>query len=159
MLPIGYGIGFEFNYFTKEQCDFNCFLKDEKKYISNLTEYNLKYIKDTVNALIKAGFKIAANDEERKNVPLLKVGKLIPAETLVISLSLMLGLLIMLKLSFIPAIEGVTTLIFTFLSVCLFYFYPENFPKIAGLIGAISYSSFGLMLASEAVENNNYSFP
>ncbi len=137
---------------------FNCFMHDEKKYISNLTEYNLEYLKKTVNALNKAGFKIAANDEERKNIPLLKVGKLIPAETLVISLSLILGLLIMLKLSFIPSIEGVTTLIFTFLSVGLFYLYPEHFPKIAGLIGAISYSCIGLMLASDSVENNNYSF-
>ena len=137
---------------------FNCFLHDEKKYISNLTEYNLNYLKNTVNALVKAGFKIAEKDEERKNVPLLKVGKLIPAETLVISLSLMLGLLIMLKLSFIPCIEGVTTLVFTFASVCLFYIYPENFPKIAGLIGAISYSCIGLMLGSYAVENNNYTF-
>ena len=137
---------------------FNCFLRDEKKYISNLTDYNLKFLKDTSNALVNAGFKIASTDEERKNEPLLKVGKLIPAESLVISLSLMLGLLILLKLSFIPKIEGVTTLVFTFASVCLFYLYPEFFQKLALIVGAISYSSIGIMFASSAVENNNYTF-
>ena len=136
----------------------NCFMQDEKKYISNLTDYNLKYLHDTADALVKAGFKIADTDLERKNEPQLKVGRLIPAESLVISLSLMLGLLILLKLSFISGIEGVTTLVYTFASVCLFYLYANQFTKIACVVGAISYSSMGLMIASNAVENNNYTF-
>ena len=137
---------------------FKCFLQDEDRYVANLTEFNIKYLKDSVDALVKAGFKIASNDEERKNEPLLKLGRLIPAETMVISLALMLGLLIFLRLSFIPQIEGTTVLIYTFATVCLYYLYPKQLPGWAGLIGAISYSCIGLFLASNAVEDNNYTF-
>ena len=44
---------------------FRCFQKDDKKFISNWTEYNLKYLRETVEELKKNNFLIAEKEEQR----------------------------------------------------------------------------------------------
>ena len=137
---------------------FNCFLQDEKKYVPNFTELNLKYLNDTVNELKKSGFKIASNDLERRNEPRRNAGKPSFAESIIICVALILGLAMLLKLSFLPTMSDFSSLIFVIFAVIFVYISPQGFPKVAGLIGAISYSCLGYLLATKAIENNNHSF-
>ena len=137
---------------------FNCFLQDEKKYVPNFTELNLKYLNDTVNELKKSGFKIAANDLERRNEPRRNAGKPSFAESIIICVALILGLAMLLKLSFLPTMSDFSSLVFVIFAVIFVYISPQGFPKVAGLIGAISYSCLGYLLATKAIENNNHSF-
>ena len=133
---------------------FRCFFQDDKKYISNLTNFNLKYVKDTVDELYKAGFQIARTDEERLNDPRHIVGRLIPAEILAVGLALIMGVAVLLKLSFMPAMGGVGALLFAFIAVALYFISCDSFIHVAGIAGAVAYSCIGFLCARYAIENN-----
>ncbi len=137
---------------------FNCFFQDEDKYISNLTEYNLKYLKDTVEELKKSGFQIANSDKERFYEPRLEIEKTIPAEVIAMGVALFLGLPMLLRLSFFPKLDGVFSLLLSFIVVLFFCFFPEKFRNWTSLIGAITYSSIGFLVASDLIRANKYGF-
>lgn len=137
---------------------FRCFFQDDKKYISNLTEYNLDYIRKTVNAINNAGFEIADTEEKRFQENRHIVEKQIPAETLAMGISLVLGLAILLKLSFIPKLSGFGALSFAFLAIILFFCAGNHFVAVTGLIGAISYSCIGYVFAGNSIENTDNGF-
>lgn len=137
---------------------FRCFFQDEKKYIANLTEFNLEYLRKTVNALNNAGFKIAENEEERLFEQRHVVDKLTPADTLSIGIALVLGLAILLKLSFVPNQDGVGVIFLTLFTIGLYFGAQQHFTAIVGLIGAISYSCIGYVFAGNIIENSSAGF-
>ena len=137
---------------------FRCFFQDEKKYIANLTEFNLDYLRKTVKELNKAGFVIAQKPEERLNDPRHIVGRMIPAERLTIGISLILGAVILLKLSFFPQMGSIAVLCFAFVGMILFFVGGGRFVSIAGLVGAVSYSCIGYVLAGNYIEKSNHGF-
>lgn len=133
---------------------FRCFLQDDKKYISNLTEFNLKYLRNTVDELEKSGYKIARTSEERLSDPRHIVGRLIPAEALAIGIALLLGIPMLLRLSFMPEIGGFGALLCAFIGFVIFFLSKEYFIAICGVVGAITYSTMGLMWASDSLEHS-----
>lgn len=137
---------------------FRCFFQDEKKYIANLTEYNLDYLRKTVNALNNAGFEIADNEEKRLYEQRHVVDKLTPADTLSIGIALVLGLAMLLKLSFVPNQDGVGVIFLTLFCIGLYFGAKQHFTAIVGLIGAISYSCIGYVFAGNVIENSNAGF-
>ena len=137
---------------------FRCFLLDEKKYVSNLTDFNLKYLKKTVDELEKSGFKIAQSPTERLNEPRKSIGNPSFVEKIFLNISLMVGVLILLKLSFLPQINDLVLLIYVIFVLVMLFLFPEKATHISGLIGAISYSSIGYILATKSIENSSSSF-
>ncbi len=136
---------------------FRCFLKDEKKYIPNWTEFNLNYIKNTVDEIKKAGFLIAYG-EKRFEEPRLKIGEITTIEALSLCIALVLGLAILLKLSFVKDLNSHIVMFFPFITMFLYLIFPRGFPLIASIIGAITYSSIGFVWATESIDKDRDGF-
>lgn len=133
-----------------------CFFQDDKKFIENLATFNLNYLNRTVNELASAGFRIAATPAERMYEPRHLVGRMTNYEVLAIGLALLLGLLILLRLTFWEAVNANWCLVFV--AVCLVSFVVlsrQGFIAISGLAGAVSFSSIGVILAMRRLTENS----
>lgn len=125
-----------------------CFFQDDKKFIENLATFNLNYLSRTVNELASAGFRIASTPAERMYEPRHLVGRMTGYEVLAIGLALLIGLLILLRLTFWENISADWCLIFIAACLVSFVFMSrQGFIAISGLAGAVSFSSIGVVLA------------
>ena len=141
---------------TLKMLYFRCFLKDDRKFIPNWTEFNLNYINNTVNELKKAGYSIAY-DEKRFDEPRLKVGEISTIEALSLCISLVLGLAILLKISYYPNLNSHIVMFFPFVTMFLYFLFPNNsFPHFASVLGAVCYSCIGFVLATKAIDNEKH---
>lgn len=130
-----------------------CFFQDDKKFIEDLATFNLDYLKRTVTELEAGGFRVAGNPAERMNEPRHLVGRMNSFEVLAAGLSLCLGILILLRVSFWPSISGNWCLAFVAVLIFSFLLLPRaSFVAMAGLCGAVSYSCIGVILAMKGLD-------
>lgn len=120
------------------------FYQPDDHLIDNLAEYNLDYVAQTTARLKKLGFKMAQTQPERINEPRLIIGRPVKAELFVTGLAMLLGFLLLLKITLCKNISNGLLIGSVFLSGLGFLIMGEG-PWIAftGLIGAISYATLG----------------
>lgn len=136
---------------------FRCFLNDDKKYIPNWTEYNIEYIRKTVDELKKSGYSIAYG-EKRFEEPRLAVGEISTVEALSLCISLVLGLAILLKLSYFKNLNSHVVLFFPFVTMFLYLLFPRGFQQFSSLFGAVCYSCIGFVLATDSIDKEKDGF-
>lgn len=130
-----------------------CFFQDDKRFIENLVTFNLNYIKQIVDGLQQAGYRVAESSDERLNEPRHLVGKMSPFEILAIGLSLLLGISLLVKTSLSRALGEKSILPLAILGLLVFFIIPlKSFIAICGLIGAVTYSSMGVISAMKSCE-------
>jgi len=132
-----------------------CFFQDDKKFIENLANFNIDYLARIVKELSESGFRVANNQVERLHEPRHLVGPMTIFEKLAAGISLLLGPLILLRTTFWPSIGpnfclGTVALF----SVFCFAAPADQFTALAGLLGAVSYSCLGVVLAMRRLEEN-----
>ncbi len=132
-----------------------CFFQDDKRFIENLATFNLDYLARIVGELSEAGFRVAANPVERMHEPRHMVGRMTIFEKLATGISLMLGLLILLHIAFWPTMSPNLCLgaVGVFAVFC-FAVSGDRFTAAAGVIGAVSYASIGIIWAMKRLEQN-----
>ncbi|MDD2999752.1 MAG: DUF5693 family protein, partial [Candidatus Riflebacteria bacterium] len=130
-----------------------CFFQDDKRFIENLVNFNLDYLNKTVKELNSAGFKVAANSTECMNEPRHLVGRLSPFEILAAGLALLLGFPILLRISFWETLGGNPLLAYVLANIGAFFIFPSTtFVAASGLVGAVSYSCIGVILAMNGLD-------
>jgi polysaccharide pyruvyl transferase CsaB len=121
-----------------------CFYQPDDHFIDNLAEHNLSYVAKVSKKLKALGFKMAQNHAERINEPRLIVGPLVKAELFVTGLALILGFIILLKITLCKNISNGLLIGSVFLSGLGFLLVKEpSWVAFSGLIGAISYAALG----------------
>ncbi len=132
-----------------------CFFQDDKRFIENLASFNLDYLARIVGELSQAGFRVAANPVERMHEPRHMVGRMSIFEKLATGISLLLGLLILMYLTFWPAVSPNLCLgAVGLFAVFCFVVSGDTFTAAAGVIGAVSYASVGVVWAMQRFEQN-----
>lgn len=132
-----------------------CFFQDDKRFIENLVTFNLDYLKRIVGQLEASGFKIAGNTAERLNEPRHLVGKMTPFEILAIGLSLMLGIPLLLRVCLNEVLSEKLIIPCVLLTLGLFVLLPvKTFMALCGLVGAVSFSTVGVIAAMKGCENS-----
>ena len=132
---------------------FRCFKQNEKHFIDNLFKYNINYLNKTSKALKKAGLIIAQNHNERISEPRLIIGKPENIELLVMGIALLFGSLLLLKQTVLPNLTNNTAIISLFAFIFIFFILSDNlWVSISGAIGAISFSSLGVISALNSLE-------
>jgi polysaccharide pyruvyl transferase CsaB len=133
-----------------------CFFRDDQKYIADLVKFNLKYLQRIENSLNRAGFVVAANSDQRINEPRHLVGKLSAPEKIAIVLALLLAFPLLIKLSFYEDLDNKWFFATALLAVGGYFYLPaQQLNAFAGVIGAFSYSSLGVVLAFSAIKKND----
>ena len=131
------------------------FRQDEKRFIGDLVKFNLNYLNKIKLNLEKHGYKIAENKNQRVFEPRHIIGKLSAAERLSIGLCLLMGFPFLLRISWFPKLNSKVFLGFSVLVLLSFVVLPTKmFTMIAGLIGAFSFSSIGVILAITKFEKS-----
>ena len=132
-----------------------CFFQDDKRFIENLVKFNLDYIHKTAQALEATGFRIATDDAQRFHDPRHLVGKMSPFEVVAIGLSLLLGVVILLRVSFFSALnEKWCFVIFAVTLVGFMVLTSQYFAALTGLAGAVAYSCLGVIWAMKGLESD-----
>jgi len=130
-----------------------CFFQDDKKFIENLATFNLDYLSRTVKELNEAGFRVATNTVERMHEPRHIVGKMSIYEVLAIGLALFIGLLILMRVSFWPALDANWSLIFVAAFLfCFMVMSRSSFIAVSGLTGAVAWSCIGVIAAMQGLQ-------
>ncbi len=133
-----------------------CFFQDDQRYVSDLVQFNLNYIKRIENGLQASGFRVAVDLAQRLNEPRHIVGSMSVAEKIAIALSLMLGLPLLLKFSFAPDLDDRWFFAVAILVIPGFFVTGnETFTGICGLAGAFSFASLGVILAFSSLEKTD----
>ncbi|EKD83276.1 MAG: hypothetical protein ACD_39C00775G0003, partial [uncultured bacterium] len=131
-----------------------CFFQDDKKFIENLVKFNLDYIYQTAQELEAAGYKVAANDAQRLHEPRHLVGRMSPFEVIAVGLSLLLGMVILLRVSFIDDLSERWCFVAFAGTLVLYILLPSHlFTAIAGLAGAVAYSCIGVIWAMRGLRD------
>ena len=131
-----------------------CFFQDDKRFVENLVKFNLDYINQTARALDAEGYKIAGNEAQRLHEPRHMVGRMSPFEVLAIGLSLMLGVLILLRTSFFDKLNERWCFVTFAGTLAAFIALPARyFLALTGLAGAVSYSCIGVIWAMRGLRN------
>ena len=135
-----------------------CFFQDDQRYIADLVKFNLAYLKRIESSLRAAGFAVAGNFEQRIHEPRHMVGTMSPSEMIAIALALMLGLPLLIRFSFVKNLDERWFFIVALLTIAGFFTISRSsFIGIAGLIGAFSYSTLGVVLALSRLEEERFS--
>ncbi|MFZ5950749.1 MAG: DUF5693 family protein [Candidatus Rifleibacteriota bacterium] len=130
-----------------------CFFQDDQRYISDLVQFNLNYIKRIEKGLNEAGFVVAADVSQRLNEPRHIVGYMSAAEKIAIALALLLGLPLLVKFSFVPDLDERWFFAVAILTILGFFATGnETFVGVCGLAGAFSFASLGVILAFSSLE-------
>ena len=125
-----------------------CFFQDDKRFVEDLVKFNLDYINQTARALAAEGYNIAGNEAQRLHEPRHMVGRMSPFEVLAIGLSLLLGLVILLRVSFFDKLSERWCFVAFVAAVLAFIILPsQQFVAITGLAGAVAYSCLGVIWA------------
>lgn len=127
---------------------FRCFLQNEKQLIDDLIAHNIEYLSKTVKALEKLGFKMADDKIKRLSEPRLVIGNPVKSEIFATGLSLFMGLLILLKITISRKMKNGFVILYAIALSAAFFFTKTAYWTIAaGLTGAISYASIGIIWA------------
>lgn len=124
------------------------FFQDDKRFIENLVDFNLEYLKELKIALTDAGFYIARNHTQRMSEPRHLLGRLSYPEMISIATGLMLGFPLLLKFSVFPDLR----LKWFFIVIALTFGFSVILPKssffvLAGLTGAVCWATVGPVMA------------
>lgn len=131
-----------------------CFFQDKKKFIGDLIQFNLDYLGSVVKRLEADGFKIPRIDEQRREEPRHMVGTASAAERLAIGLALLLGIPLLLAASWWrPPSETDIWLTVCFTITAWGLLPASTFVSLAGLAGAIAWSTIGCVWAMGGVES------
>ncbi|MBU1109360.1 MAG: polysaccharide pyruvyl transferase family protein [Candidatus Riflebacteria bacterium] len=132
-----------------------CFFQDDKRFIENLVKFNLDYINKTAQALELAGFKIAADDAQRLHDPRHLVGRMSRFEIVSIGLSLLLGVIILLRISFFGELSEKWCFVAFAAALAGFVLLTSQyFIALTGLAGAVAYSCIGVIWAMKGLEGD-----
>lgn len=130
-----------------------CFFQDDEKFIANLVDFNLDYLRRIASSLNDAGFSIATSPEQRINEPRHMVGVLSGAEKVAVALALLLGLPLLIKFSYLNDLDGKWFFSAAIIAVVGYFVLPvKSYVAFVGLIGAFSYSSLGVILAFSSLK-------
>jgi polysaccharide pyruvyl transferase CsaB len=136
-----------------------CFFQDKQRYIADLAQFNLNYLHRTSESLKQNGFVVAQTHNQRLNEPRHMVGVLSSAERIAIALALLMGLVLLLNHSFLLSMDSRWYFAAPVLAVLLFFVLNrESYNALFGLIGAISYSCLGLVLAFNRFKKSSAGF-
>jgi len=136
-----------------------CFFQDDKKFIENLATFNLDYLSRTVKELNEAGFRVATTPAERMHEPRHIVGKMSVYEVLAIGIALFMGLLILMRVSFMPSLDANWSLIFVAAFLfCFMVMSRSTFIAVSGLVGAVAWSCIGVIVAMQRLQVTDTGF-
>ncbi|HNW11908.1 MAG TPA: DUF5693 family protein, partial [Candidatus Rifleibacterium sp.] len=136
-----------------------CFFQDDKKFIENLATFNLDYLSRTVKELNEAGFRVATTPAERMHEPRHIVGKMSVYEVLAIGIALFMGLLILMRVSFMPSLDANWSLIFVAAFLfCFMVMSRSTFIAVSGLVGAVTWSCIGVIVAMQRLQVTDTGF-
>jgi hypothetical protein len=129
-----------------------CFFQDDKRFIENLVSFNLDYLNRIVRDLNASGFVVAGNSNERMNEPRQLVGKMSPFDVFAVSLALLLGLPVLLRVCVSETLAEKTVLPLAGLALLGFLVVStRSFVSAAGLSGAVAWSCAGVILAMQMI--------
>lgn len=130
-----------------------CFFQDKKKFIGDLIQFNLEYLGAVVKRLEADGFRIPRIDEQRREEPRHIVGTASSAERLAIGLALFLSIPLLLAVTrWRPLAELDIWLTLCFAVSAWGLLQTTPFTGLAGLVGAIAWSTIGCIWALGALE-------
>jgi len=131
-----------------------CFFQDDKRFIENLVDFNLDYLARTVKELNDAGFKVAGDLTERLNEPRHLVGRMSSFEVFAVGLALILGMILVLRMFFETKTAEKAILPLAIVAILFFLLMPQKlFIALSGVIGAVAYSTAGVLSAMRFAEN------